>query len=216
MKQITNPVLRTPYNVGIKPVWDKNCKVLILGSITATDGINKGFYYASARNQMWELLDYCLGFDTTKSNSCSGYKNQLKQNYEDFCLNKISSEQFENNKQAIIKKFSKLLLSHGIAICDVFRECYFNNGSSLDCDIILNNSAYPYVTNKQTIEQIINNSNIETVVVNSRFVETQFKKLKIAGNYKIEYVISPSPRRGAISTKTQNWKQVFGKLNIKE
>lgn len=214
MKEIIKPVLREPYNVGIKPVWNSESRVLILGSITATDGINKGFYYASNKNQLWELLDYCLGFNDGRKDSFLNYKNMLKQNYDDFKTGLISKNQFEENKQLIIKKFSGLLKNHGIAICDVFKQCYFNNGSSLDCDIILNNSAYPYVTNRETIEHIIDNSKIETVVVNSRFVETQFKKLNIGGNYKIEYVISPSPRRGAIKTKINNWKQVFSELNI--
>lgn len=215
MKQIVNPLKRAPYMVGITPVWDKNCKVLLLGSITATDGMNKGFYYSSAKNQLWELLDLALELNSNNNYNFLNLKNELKQNYDDLKLNKISCEQFKNNKQLIIKKFSKLLLEFNIAICDVFKECYFNNNSSLDCDIILNNANYPYVTNKETIQNIINNSKIETVVVNSRFVETQFKKLNIIGNYKIEYVISPSPRRGAIATKVENWKQVFEKLNLK-
>lgn len=210
MKEIVNPTLREPLAVGIKPVWDENCRVLILGSITAVDGMRKGFYYASAKNQLWELLDYALGNVPNEENSFTFLKNVLRYNYEKFLAKEIREEEFENNKVLTRTQFSKKLLENGIAICDVFESCYFNKNSSLDDDIIMKDDRYPFKTNKETIAHILANSKIETVVVNSRFVEEQFKKMNIEGNFEVKYAISPSPRRGAIDKKVAQWKSALG------
>ena len=207
MKEIINPILRCPKLAGIQPIYDKNCELLMLGSITATDGMNKGFYYASNKNQLWQLLDLSL------NTSCfSDLKHELKINYENFKRGKISNLKFEQQKELIKQKFSHELLTRKIAMCDVFTECYFNNNSSMDVDIILNNTNYPYKTSKETLQNILNNSNIKTIVVNSKFVETQLKKLKLVGDFVVKYVISPSPRRGSIDKKIDSWKQVFGSI----
>lgn len=207
MKEIINPILRCPKLAGIQPIYDKNCELLMLGSITATDGMNKGFYYASNKNQMWQLLDLSL------NTACfSDLKHELKINYENFKRDKISNLQFEQQKELIKQRFSHELLTRKIAMCDVFTECYFNNNSSMDVDIILNNTNYPYKTSKETLQNILNNSNIKTIVVNSKFVETQLKKLKLVGDFVVKYVISPSPRRGSIDKKIDSWKQVFDSI----
>lgn len=207
MKEIINPVFRRPKDYGISPVFDDNCEILILGSITALDGINKGFYYASNKNQLWQLLDLCLN-----TNCFSNLKNELKINFDNFKFHKINDDEFLENKKVIREKFSAELLKRKIAICDVFSECYFNNNSSMDIDIILNNNNYPYKTSKEILQNIINNSKIKTIVVNSRFVEKEFYKLKINGNFNVEYVISPSPRRGCVDKKIECWKNVFNKI----
>lgn len=207
MKEIINPILRCPKLAGIQPIYDKNCELLMLGSITATDGMNKGFYYASNKNQLWQLLDLSL------NTSCfSDLKHELKINYENFKRDKISNLQFEQQKELIKQRFSHELLTRKIAMCDVFTECYFNNNSSMDVDIILNNTNYPYKTSKETLQNILNNSNIKTIVVNSKFVEIQLKKLKLVGDFVVKYVISPSPRRGSIDKKIDSWKQVFDSI----
>lgn len=207
MKEIINPVLRCPKLAGIQPIYDKNCELLMLGSITATDGINKGFYYASNKNQLWQLLDLTL------NTTCfSALKNELKTNYENFKTGAINNIQFEQQKEVIKQKFSHELLTRKIAMCDVFTECYFNNNSSMDVDIILNNPNYPFKTSKEILQNILDNSKIKIIVVNSKFVETQLKKLKLTGNFIVKYVISPSPRRGSIDKKIDNWKQVFDSI----
>lgn len=207
VKEIVNPVFRNPRAENILPVWDKDCEVLLVGSMTAKDGMDKGFYYASSRNQLWELLDYAL--DLKDDKSFLVLKNQLKENHEQFKKGIISIECFETTKNAIRKKFAQLLLENKIAMCDVFESCYFNGGGSMDQDIILNNDIYPCKSYKQLLTQIINQSKIKKVVVNSRFVESQFRKMNIEGNYEIKYVISPSPRRGSIEKKRNEWKVTF-------
>lgn len=204
MKKYENVVFRRPACEGILPVWNENCKILMLGSITAVDGMNKGFYYASSRNQLWELLDYSLNTD-----SFMKLKNELKDNYELFKNNKITNDEFIANRLNIKNQFSETLLNNNIAVCDVFTECYFNNNSSMDVDIILNNKEYPYKTSKEIIQNIIDKSKIKLVVVNSKFVETMFYKMNIKGDFEVKYVISPSPRRGTIEKKKESWKDVF-------
>ena len=74
-------IFREPKSVDISPVWDKNSKILFLGSITAIDGMNKGFYYASGRNQFWKILDYVFFDDESYFKTL---QDKLKINYEDF------------------------------------------------------------------------------------------------------------------------------------
>lgn len=210
MKQVINPVLRQPKSIGILPVWDKDCKILLLGSITAVDGMRKGFYYGSHVSQFWHLVDLSLELNSLDEDSFVYLKNLLKDNYEKFKSNLIDTKEFEKNKKLIKQKFAEKLLKYNIAICDVFEECYFNNNSSLDNEIILNNPNYPCKYNNEIISHILNNSKIKTVIVNSKFVESQFKKMKIVGDFEVKYVISPSPRRGKIEKKIDCWKKAIG------
>lgn len=204
MKEIINPAYRNPKEVGILPIYDKNCEILILGSITSLDGINKGFNYASSKNQLWQLLDLCLN-----TNCFCNLKNQLKLNYENFKNNTINEKDFLKTRKIIQESFKNELLNRNLAVCDIFSECYFNNNSSMDIDIILNNDKYPYKTNKDILQYIIDNTNIKTIIVTSKFVENQLKRFNLNGNFNVEYVISPSPRRGGINKKIEIWKQVF-------
>lgn len=206
-KQIINPVYRNPREENILPVYSKDCEILLVGSMTAKDGMDKGFYYASSRNQLWELLDHALGLNYDKS--FMQLKNQLKENHELLKNGSISKDEFEENKNKIRKKFAEKLIENKIAMCDVFESCYFNGGGSMDQDIILNNPDFPCRTYKELLTKIISECNIKLVVVNSRFVETQFKKMNILGDYEIKYVISPSPRRGSIEKKINDWKVAF-------
>lgn len=209
MKKIISPVFRCPKTEGITPIYNQDSKILIIGSITSTDGMKKGFYYSSNKNQLWELVDYCLNLDKNDENSFSSLKRKLRLNYEKFNSNLIQKDEFELNKRAIKQEFVNKILAHNLAICDVFESCYFNNNGSLDNDIILNNDDYPFKMNYDILNTILKNSSIKNVIVNSRFVEKQFKKLNIEGNYKISYVISPSPRKGSIDKKIDQWKSVF-------
>ena len=206
-KVYSNVVFRNPRAEEICPVWNNDCKILMVGSITAKDGMLKGFYYASQKNQLWQLLDLSLNLEN--ENSFMFLKNKLKENYDFFAAEKISENEFKNNRKNIRKQFADKLLFHNIAMCDVFRECYFNNNSSMDTDIILNDENYPIKTCRDDLEQILKNSKIKTVIVNSKFVEKQFKKLNLEGDFEIKYAISPSPRRGSIDSKISVWKELF-------
>ena len=214
MKTINNAILRDPSKEGILPIFDKNSRMLILGSITSIDGMKKGFYYASKRNQFWELLDFCLGLENR--NSFLNLKEMLQNNYDNFDKNQISKEEFEENKNQIKGEFRNKLLSHNLAMCDIFKSCYFAGNSSLDCDIILNNTNFPFETYKDYLQENIQNSNIEYVFTTSVFVTKLFKKMQIEGNYELITLISPSPRRGSINEKKLKWKQDFDLCFAKE
>lgn len=45
-------------NHTLKPVFDKNSKVLILGSIPSVKSRKDGFYYAHPSNRFWSTLEY--------------------------------------------------------------------------------------------------------------------------------------------------------------
>lgn len=194
---------RNPKSVGISPVWNNNSRILYLGSITAIDGINKGFYYASGRNQFWKILDYIYFHNETPF---TNLQDKLKNNYKDYETGKISIEDFETNKSSTKKEFETLLLKNNIAICDVFENCYFKNNSSLDSDIILNDKTYAPKLNNKIIQEIVSNSKIEKIVTNSEFVSKIFRKMNILGNYQLIEVISPSTsRRVRLEVKKEEW-----------
>lgn len=44
-------------NHTIEPIYDKNSKVLILGSIPSVTSREEGFYYAHPRNRFWKTLE---------------------------------------------------------------------------------------------------------------------------------------------------------------
>ena len=205
--KIIKPILRAPAKDGIKPVWDKDCEVLIIGSITSVDGMKMGFLYGSRSNQFWQLLDYCLSIDPNSTESFSYLKKLLVDNYK-----KTENRQIlEENKEKIRTMFCKQLLKHHIAICDVFEECFFNGNGSADNDIILNNSNFPFKTYKNLLTKIINSSNIKKVIVNSNFVEKQFLSMNISGNYTLENVPTPVQRYMRMEEKQKIWSEVFNK-----
>ncbi len=46
-----------------KPVWDSECRILILGSIPSTMSIEKGFYYMNPQNRFWKILSIVFEYD---------------------------------------------------------------------------------------------------------------------------------------------------------
>ena len=203
--------LRNPCARGISPVWDKDSKVLIIGSMTSIDGLEKGFYYGSARNQLWEILDYCFNLNTDSIQSFSYLKNCLKSNHKATIHGEISYEESEENKRSIRNEFKKLMNKFHIAMCDVYMECYSLKNSSLDSSIIKHNLDAPIKDNKELLTQIIKNSKINLVLTNSREVEHVFKSFNIKGDYNVFYVPSPSPayRKISLDEKKKIWKQII-------
>ena len=52
--------LREPRKLNIKPVWNSESKILMVGSITSIDGMKCGYYYSSRYNSFWKLLDFVV------------------------------------------------------------------------------------------------------------------------------------------------------------
>ena len=42
--------------IGFDPVFDKNSKVLILGSFPSVKSREEGFYYGNKNNRFWRML----------------------------------------------------------------------------------------------------------------------------------------------------------------
>ncbi|MCR4753942.1 MAG: DNA-deoxyinosine glycosylase [Lachnospiraceae bacterium] len=87
------------------PICDKDCKVLILGTIPSETSRAKGFYYASSSNKFWNLISDICG--------CP--------------------------KPVTIEEKTTLLLSHHIAIWDVYEQTKIHK--SLDSTITRKNSS---------------------------------------------------------------------------
>ena len=99
---------------GIKhpfePIFDKNSRVLILGSFPSKPSIEKGFYYSSGSNRLWGILDRLF-------------------NKPKIDLAKRSKDE----KIAFLK-------AHKIALYDIWGYCYKAFDNSKDKDIIADKS----------------------------------------------------------------------------
>lgn len=50
-----------------EPVWNENCRVLILGSLPSVRSRAEGFYYGHPRNRFWPLLARLFGEELPRS-----------------------------------------------------------------------------------------------------------------------------------------------------
>jgi len=48
---------------GFEPVYDKNSRVLILGTLPSVKSTEQGFYYGHPQNRFWRLMAELLGCD---------------------------------------------------------------------------------------------------------------------------------------------------------
>lgn len=62
----------------IKPVYDNNSKILILGSFPSVASRETGFFYGHRQNRFWKVLSYLLG--STVPNDVSEKKALLLEN----------------------------------------------------------------------------------------------------------------------------------------
>ncbi|MBQ9276206.1 MAG: DNA-deoxyinosine glycosylase [Clostridia bacterium] len=76
------------------PVIDKDCEVLILGSVPSVKSVEANFYYGHPQNRFWKILSALFG--------------------EDFVL---------LDDENMIQKRKELLLSHHVALYDSVEEC---------------------------------------------------------------------------------------------
>ena len=213
---------RAPLELGIKPVWNSESKILMVGSITSIDGMKSGYYYSSRYNSFWKLLDFVvlskrknLDFERLEKLFVED-KNQfvfslLKQRLNENFKNNYDKDidLFKKNLKEIQSEFECELLKSNIAICDIFKSCYAKRGSSLDSDIVLNDSKLPYQTYKETLNDIIEKSKVSVVVPNSKFVNSWLEKFEINKKQKVKIVQTVSPsatRRLKLSVKFEDWK----------
>ncbi len=184
----------------LQPFFDK---ILFVGTIISDK--NNGFYYTSANNQFYKLLDAVLGI------TGKGFEELKKQLRKDL----VSSLQGE------IIKIEDLLKNYPIGFCDVYKSCYIKKGSSLDKDILKEQpSGYPqYYTNE--IVDNINKGVVKKLFFTSEkafeiFTKT-IKKLKITKENENDILdrctvlISPSASNSTdIEIKKYLWKVQIG------
>ena len=60
---------------GFEPVYDKNSRVLILGTLPSVKSTEQGFYYGHPQNRFWRLMAELLGCN--KPSSVEEKKNML-------------------------------------------------------------------------------------------------------------------------------------------
>lgn len=104
------------------PIYNKNCKVLILGNAPGNSSIKKGFYYLDGRNYFWELIDYV----TNEKGFFNSKRQEYNRIYED---KKISSREKNKLLNEIKQDIERKLFKHKIAIFDVIKECKRKNSS---------------------------------------------------------------------------------------
>lgn len=181
-----------------KEYYDEDSKVLLVGSITSPQGINRGYYYAADCNQFWWLID-----ELTKNCSQKHTFVDLKQKLKD---NERGPKSCYEHK-IIVSKFEANLKSWHLAIADVTKKCEFKeDGVALDSQIIKDKTL---VLNIRKIQTIFKKSKIIAAVVNSDFVkEIWISKIskKIAGKYELIQVESPSSaKRVKKEVKSVDW-----------
>lgn len=90
-----------------KAVYNKDSKILILGSFPSIKSREFGFYYANPQNRFWNILSAIFSCDIPKQES-----NTQENQYLDIIIT-------QNN----------FLLQHNIAIWDIVKTCNIKNSS---------------------------------------------------------------------------------------
>ncbi|MCD8041372.1 MAG: DNA-deoxyinosine glycosylase [Clostridia bacterium] len=119
---------------GFAPVYDKNSKVLILGSFPSVKSREIDFYYGNKQNRFWKML--CGYFNYAIPVAKDGKINFLLKN--NVALWDIVTEcEIEGSKDATIKNYSiadldtvlscsdiKLIILNGGTSYDIFEKAY--------------------------------------------------------------------------------------------
>ncbi|MBO4573638.1 MAG: hypothetical protein J5762_07760 [Clostridia bacterium] len=124
------------------PVYDKNSKVLLLGTVPSFDSVKFGFYYMNKANYFWRLLS-----DVTDRDFISLADNVRK---------KLS----DANAKSAVNELIALLLDCKIALFDTIAEC--ERVGSTD-DKILSST----LNDAKKITEIIKNSSIKKIFCTS-------------------------------------------------
>lgn len=104
--RITNKNTEQRYVVHkLKPIYDKNSKILILGSFPSVKSREYEFYYGHPQNRFWKVINYV----------CTHSSNEKK---------KVTLQDSSN-----IKEKTKLLQTNNIALWDVIHSCTITGSS---------------------------------------------------------------------------------------
>lgn len=104
-----------------EPFFDKNSKVLILGSFPSPDSKKAGFYYQSKNNRFWEIME-CLFSIKGLKGDIKAQKEFLKAHYialwDVLKSCEIKGSKDESIKNAVPNDLSKVLAK--AQICQIF------------------------------------------------------------------------------------------------
>ena len=85
----------------IEPIYDKNSKILILGSFPSVKSREEGFFYGHPQNRFWKVIAEIFG-------------------------NNLPNEKF---KLSTIEEKKQFLLENNIAVWDVIKSCDIEGSS---------------------------------------------------------------------------------------
>lgn len=100
-----------------KPVIDKNCKILILGSMPSLISREVGFYYGNTANRFWKIMSALLGDDFTVMTNNEKAAALLQRNialYDVFSSCEITGSLDSNIKNAEVNDIPSLILGTDI------------------------------------------------------------------------------------------------------
>lgn len=102
----------------LKPIYNKNSKILILGSMPSVTSRNKNFYYANKNNRFWNIM-------------------------ENLFLTKLNSS--DEKIEFLLK--NKIALWDVIKSCNIIgsRDCSIKNVEINDINYLLNHSNIKYI-----------------------------------------------------------------------
>ncbi|MBO4251892.1 MAG: DNA-deoxyinosine glycosylase [Clostridia bacterium] len=100
-----------------KPIVDKECKVLILGSVPSVISRKVNFYYGNPSNRFWKILSAILGTDFTKMTNEEKTAELLKRHialYDVFSSCEIKGSLDSDIKNGIINDIPSLICGTNI------------------------------------------------------------------------------------------------------
>ena len=112
----------------IPPVYDKNSKILILGSFPSVKSRENQFFYHHPQNRFWKVLSGVVGCDTPVT---IDDKKEFLLNNNIAVWDVIASCEIEGSSDSSIKNVVVNDLNKIIDTCDI-KQIFCNGGKSFD------------------------------------------------------------------------------------
>ena len=170
---------------GFDPVYDKESRILILGSFPSVASRANDFYYGNPRNRFWQIIAACLGKSTPPN---AGEP-----------LNPTASAAPASLDQSILAK-KQLLLDGRIALWDVIASCDIKGSSDASIKNVV----------PADVPRILNVAPIEAVICNGATAGRLYKRyLQWQVGLEATVLPSTSPANAAWSTDRliERWRE---------
>lgn len=132
----------------IEPVYDKNSKILILGSFPSVKSREQGFFYGHPQNRFWKVL-YCI------------MEAALNADEEAKCL-------------ATIEDKKKFLLENHIAVWDVIKSCDIEGSSDTSIKNVVVNDLTEILKTADIQKIIVNGKKAEQLY--RKYIQSQINR----------------------------------------